>query len=97
MEYKKAKDLYNRVWNGFSTYAEKYESALGDESDGSYGDAAEKYKAEKLTNDLDARFIDLVMSAYEVDYTGDRNELSIHGDTLDSDSSEYNIRLHYIL
>ena len=96
MKYWKGKDLYNRVWNGFSAYTEQYESALGGESDGSFGDAAEKFKAE-LTNDLDAQFIDLAMSALEVDYTGDRNELSILGDTLDSDSSKFTFALGCII
>ncbi len=86
MEDEKVKDLYDRVWKGFLTYAEDYAESLGEDEDASYGSAAEKYKEEKLTNEVDAQFIDLAMAATEVDYTGGKHELSIFGDTLDQDN-----------
>lgn len=82
-----AKDLNDRVWGEFiESYVEEY--ATDDNLSGSFGGAAKKYKEEKLTNDLDAQFIDLAMAASEVDFTGDRNELSIWGDNIDGDSGK---------
>eukprot|EP00984_Skeletonema_dohrnii_P000514 scaffold169_cov122-Skeletonema_dohrnii-CCMP3373.AAC.2 len=66
---------------------EEYKKTLGEGEDGSFGHAAKKYKEEKLTSDLDGQFLDLVMAASEVDYTGGRDELSIFGDTIDEDNS----------
>ncbi len=82
-----AKDLYERVWKGFLKYAEENIA-----NNGSYGAAAEKYKKEKLTSDVDAQFIDFAMAASEVDYAGDINEVSILNDPVDGGS----FYLHYM-
>ena len=92
MEDDKAKDLYDRVWKGFMDYKEEYTESLGEDGDGSYGLAVKKYKEEKLTSDVDAQFIDLAMAAAEVDYTGDKDQLSIWGELIDED----NVPQHYM-
>jgi hypothetical protein len=87
MEDGKVKDLYDRVWGGFSEYTESLkESEDGD--DESFWSAAKKYKEENLTSDVDAQFIDLAMAVTEVDYTGGSNELSVFGDTIDDHMGE---------
>ena len=77
----KLKELYDRVWDGFLEYIEEYKK---DNDNGSFGHAAEKYKAEKLTNDLEVRVMDLIIIDAEVEYAGDRNEISI----FDEENSE---------
>lgn len=87
----KLKELYDRVWNGFLEYVEEYKR---DNDDGSFGDAAEKYKAEKLTNVLEVQAMDSMIIDAEVEYAGDRNEISIFdGEDHDSDPSKI-IPLH---
>ena len=96
MEDDVAKGLHKRVWGDFLKYTEEYKKTLGEGEDGSFGHAAKKYKEEKLTSDLDGQFLDLVMAASEVDYTGGRDELSIFGDTIDEDNSKM-IHLQFLL
>jgi len=84
MEDDVAKGLHKRVWGDFL-------KPLG------LGHAAKKYKEEKLTSDLDGQFLDLVMAASEVDYTGGRDELSIFGDTIDEDNSKMIHHLQFLL
>ena len=85
----KVKELYDRVWNGFLEYIEEYKR---DNNDGSFGHAAEKYKAEKLTNDLEVRVMDLIIIDAEVEYAGDRNEITVDIDEVDY--GEISILLH---
>ena len=74
LEDEKVKELYDRVWDDFEEYLEEYKR---DNDNGSFGNAAEKYKAEKLTNDLEVRVMDLIIKDAELEYAGDRNEISI--------------------
>jgi hypothetical protein len=83
MEDDKVQDLHDRVWGGFSEYTESLRQKGG--GDESFWSVAKKYKEEKLSSDVDAQFIDLVMAATEVDYTGGSNEMSIFGDTIEDD------------
>ena len=85
LEDEKYNELVDRVWVGFLKYVEEYKR---DYDDGSFGDAAEKYKAEKLTTELEVQVMDLMIIDAEVEYAGDRNEISIFDEEDGSDPSK---------
>lgn len=53
------------------------------------------YKKEKLTNDVDAQFMDMAVAAFEVDYTGGSNELSVF--SVEDDNSKMISSLQFLL
>ena len=70
-----AKELERRVWGGFKKYRETLVAGAG--KDRSYWSAVEKYK-ERLTDNVDIQFIDLVLAASgQVDLTEDSTKLSL--------------------
>src|SRR6056300_1112596 len=81
----RSKDLMNRVGRGFIKYRKKllaaadaYDETSATEWDQSYWSAVEDYKTKELTDEVDIRFMDMVLAAAgEVYWTGEASKTSL--------------------